>query len=176
MFKSKKAGLFNVIIFILLLLLISFLVYINLDKINRLINNNKEVFVGDTVFINESVLFELREAFDFSGVEWVYCLDTMIIGNKLVIVDIKRVVDAIGTHEQVISSDVCKNTDGTVHNHLVGRCEPSTQDLYSYGVLDGFGHTIVHLIMCGDSTFFVFPVPRGNRSINLEGLKWKEYE
>ena len=172
MFRSKKAGLFNIIIFILLIVLISFLIYINLGKFTRLVNGDKEVFVGDTVFINESVLVELRSALDFDGDEWVFCLDTLIVGDKLVVVGVERVETIFSTHERVISGDDCKDSDGTVHNHLVGVCKPSPQDLYSYGLIDSVGDTKVHLIMCGSNDFFVFPVPRGNRSIDMVGLGW----
>lgn len=163
-----------IVLLVVLLVLSSYLLFSNFEKVKGFISRKGVVFLSDVVLINRSVLAELNEVFVFGSDEWIGCLDTKIINSSLVIVGVEMVEPIFSSHEQVVFRDVCGSTSGTVHNHPTGVCVPSPTDIYRWGGMDGGKNTIVHVIMCGRDDFFVFPVPRGVDTVSLDSFEWEE--
>jgi proteasome lid subunit RPN8/RPN11 len=134
--KKRKISKQDIGIFIVALLFIVFslvILYLNLSTISFSLISG--VDHSATIIIESDVNNRLYELYQESGdVEFVACIKGDYNNGRYQIYDLEEVPTVSKSIAAIEAQDCSKlNNLGTIHSHPDGICEPSKQDIYTFG-------------------------------------------
>jgi hypothetical protein len=134
-------------------------------------------FNDESVYIKSNVYDELKNLYNESVTEEAYCLLGTNNYGMIIINNITRPAVYQATPDSITyDSEACKDDLGTLHFHPQPKemdCNPSRQDIYSYGFrAHEYPGMKIHIVLCNQS-YFVFKV--GN-SVTYNSLKLLEMQ
>ncbi|MBI2667928.1 hypothetical protein HYX17_04140 [Candidatus Woesearchaeota archaeon] len=162
--KKREVSKQDIIMFVIALLFIIFsliILYLNISTISLSLLNG--VDHSAAIIIESDVNNRLYELYQENGnVEFVACLKGKYSNKRYQIYDIEE-IKTITKSVAAVESQGCSkiNNIGTIHSHPEGLCEPSKQDIYTFGQKND----LIMGIMCSKDKYGFYTKKNFERSM-----------
>jgi len=165
---------------LLFYLLFSFIPIFSSPKVQEVI---KEVtYVQDyvieyrddfSVIFTKEVLDTLNKEYEITGWEYLFCLLGNKTDDKIYVNDLLKPESFYKGVDIIIPTDdpACQieNSLGSIHSHQISSCQPSRDDIYSFGEMKN-PEPVINAIQCDDG-FYIMLMPLEHEAFDFRSLR-----
>lgn len=168
-----------------LYLLLSFVIMPLISKSNEydviIEDSNYNDFVIEyrndvSIVFKKEVLDILNDEYSENSGEYLFCLIGNKTSNEIYVNDLIAPELFLQGEDIVISHEdpACQieNSLGSIHSHTTKNCEPSMDDIFSWGEMKN-PDPIINAIQCGLDEFYIIFMPGEHESLDFRSLRWK---
>ena len=128
------------------------------------------------VIFDKGIVEILNHEYKISLDEYLFCLIGDIINGKVYVKGLVK--QGLFYKESDIAVPIkdpacqVENSIGSIHSHPSGSCEPSVDDVFSWGARKN-PEPIINAIQCDIDNFYIMLMPRSYESLDFRPLKWE---
>jgi len=127
-----------------------------------------------SVIFTKEILDTLNKEYEVTGWEYLYCLLGNKTDNKIYVNDLLKPESFYKGVDIIIPTDdpACQieNSLGSIHSHQISSCQPSQDDLFSFGEMKN-PEPVINVIQCDDG-FYIMLMPLEHEAFDFRSLRF----